>query len=401
MGTGITPFGRNRHWSNCYLYLFTGAYGHLYQWEHPNGYRKESKTALRLRAAVGDWLLSHALLSNSKPIRANALNLCHPDDNLGDRRTRDALLRICETRDFDEVDLALIWVGGTTDVGFRGIYQHHPEVAPEDLPRLLAILRRFANSPSLVLKCAPAFWATRDRSLLPLLDEALRNGFTTDPYRAAGIYAAMMLQPERLPYDVLVEIEERRPLKSQDGLEQEPAVGIHPLPDVGAMEALARRYRDIREAAEYWKRGPEFTPRREPLDLVGIERALADLRIVDLLMRVIKEERDYSTFYTIFYQRLPEYMGPQQRKVWFDKIASWLIEDPPTAQPSRYKTVLYSLIGGWNPGDGTKLVDHRDALKRVYESGRWNRELTSADSKETYGGRLENALRSLDSTDGK
>jgi len=27
MGTGITPFGRNRHWSNCYLYLFTGANG--------------------------------------------------------------------------------------------------------------------------------------------------------------------------------------------------------------------------------------------------------------------------------------------------------------------------------------------------------------------------------------
>jgi hypothetical protein len=373
-------------------------YGRLYQWEHPNGYRKKSETALRLRAAVGDWLLSHALLSNSKPIRANALNLCYSYEDLGDRRTRDALLRICETRDFDEVDLALIWVGGTTDVGFWGIYQHHPEVAPEDLPRLLAILRRFANSPSLVLKCAPAFWATRDRSLLPLLDEALRNGFTTDPYRAAGIYAAMMLQPEKLPCDVALEFTESETGEKSESAGRSVGAAQNSWPDTAAMKALDFRYFDIYNAAERWERDREYVLRREPLDRAGLERALEDTRLAEFMMHFIEGTGDYLTFYEVTHLNLPCYMGLKQRAVLFDRIATWLIEAPPTAPPSRYTLALGHLLDRWWGSDGTYVTGKAEetyysALRRLHASGRWNNIAARSDSKETWGERLEKTLK--------
>ena len=44
MGTGITPFGHNGHWSNCYLYLFTG----------PNGGRDEYIAIESVRRFVAD-----------------------------------------------------------------------------------------------------------------------------------------------------------------------------------------------------------------------------------------------------------------------------------------------------------------------------------------------------------
>lgn len=337
-------------------------------------YSEENLAVKSTRDMYVDWLIARAVSSDSKPVRENALNLYDLQYHTWGPgpRTIEALLRLCETRGFEETRLAMLWTGGMANSEFSGVYQSKPDLARRHLPRWLGVLERFGNAPSLVLRSASVFRAADDRAVLPLLTEAIENGSPSDKHLWSGILTAIFLQKEKLPLDVVLKlgrVDDAHLPKGGAGNTNDLWGG--PVPDSAGMIALVLAYDKMHWDIHRWNSPYTKHPGPNPELRPHYRNARNDLRIPDIVFRVATCEPLAGLLpYTY---RFPEYMGPAQRERLARRMAGWFI-DPATspADPAVRRAMDYFLWRwfAWDADDKDEKL--YAALKQIHESGTWH-----------------------------
>lgn len=333
-----------------------------------------------------------ALRSGSRPVRENALNLWPCAHYFGDLQT-EALLEVAETRGYDEADLALLSLQGIRRV-------RDPEFASKLLPRVMGILERFDDNPRMVFRCKDLLWFSRYEKSAEILERAIKTANPGETGVSAGIRTLLSLEPEILPYDRVADLGffPDSPDRLTSGS----------LPGIIVISGLADRLENIRQICsggvpwnyrEYDPLKERWIEREDLLSREACLRAEQDIRMPEILFRIIRQARDRHTPWVAF--RAVSSMGPEQKSPFLDRLSSWLISVPvDISDPSPYIRGIF-MLERWNAGDTSE--DYFSAVRRVLDSGRWNDypnpsykpgEKNSHPRPETMGGVLERELRS-------